>query len=263
MGPRCALECALGTPNDMPQPPRLLAPPLRSAVCELRFPRLARDLTREQIDALRNALDDYFPHVEERTGVEFRLTPAGLQNEETRVLQLISPDRAHAVTIGPEQFALETSAYETVDHFVEQWRTVAAPVASVLELKWRERLGTRYVNHLPVDTGDGAVGLEAILAAPLLATVGSHRRTRELLTSNHEERFRQDNGVITVRHGLQRPPEAQPLYVLDFDHYNEQTMRLDIEACAQEIVAFNEAVFDLLRWAVTEEQFRRFQPEED
>ena len=127
---RCALECALA-PRRMPQPPRLLAPPLRTAVCELRFPRLAQDLSQDQVAALRSALDDYFPYVEERTGVEFRLTPGGLQNQETRTLQLLSPDRNHALTVGAEMFALETSAYETIDDFVEQWRTVAAPVASV------------------------------------------------------------------------------------------------------------------------------------
>ena len=68
--------------------------------------------------------------------------------------------------------------------------------------------------------------------------------------------------MITVRHGLQRPPEGAPLYFLDFDHYNDRAVRLDIDACADEIVAFNEGYSELLRWAVTDEQFHRFDPQE-
>jgi uncharacterized protein (TIGR04255 family) len=243
-----------------------LAPPLETAVCELRFPKAAAPFATETIVRLQKDLASRYPSFEEQTGVEVRVTPNGLQTDESQAYRFASPDGRWQVRLTQNYFGVETTAYEDIATFVDRWRWVADRVVARLELEWQERLGTRYVNRLPADLDASYAGMAGILREPLLATVCSHPRLTRLLGSMHEERYEQPDGVITVRHGVQGPPPDSgqgTFYLLDFDYYVEVVTPIDLDACSTTITTFNRGVFELLQqWAVTEDHFRVFRPAE-
>lgn len=75
--------------------------------------------------------------------------------------------------------------------------------------------------------------------------------------------LRPGGGELAFRHGLQRAaPSAPPIYLLDFDHYEQRLRAFDVADDAERLRRFNTVVNDVFRWSITEEKYHSFKPEE-
>jgi uncharacterized protein (TIGR04255 family) len=244
----------------MPEP-ILRNSPLSTVVCELRFD--APPLDPGQIVLLFNQLER-FGLVEYTTeeGMQVALRPGHLQQVPVKRHRLEAADGSTALTLDLNTFAFQTTAYAGIDAFLASWDSVAAAVGDALGLQARTRIGLRYVNEIQL-RGDGREGAAEAVNQDLLPPWGGHAHLRELSVALHELRFGQAEGELTFRHGLQRAGAgAPPVYLLDFDHYEQRLRGFDVADEVHRLRRFNTTIQDVFRWSITDEQYDAFDPEE-
>jgi len=263
------------TVADHPHP-ILTNAPLQTVVCELRFP--APFLVTEDLRAIRSALKDY-PLSDTQQGIGIELNPeSGVRQQPMIQRHLFSTlDESHQVSIGPGSLALEArSGYEGFKRFLERWLQIVGVVQSAIELTIQTRLGLRYVNQLLVE--DASAGLAALsnrVNAALLSPFGSDGFPYHVTTSFEEMRLRDESLNGTLRHGLQlaapvQAPGAPPtegsvtrgFYALDIDFYDDQRKTFAIDDQKEQLKAFNHSIWNIFRWAVTDEEYARMEPRE-
>jgi|GEM_PF-6939342 len=244
----------------MPEP-ILRNSPLSNVVCEVRFdvrPPDASSILRlsEQLES--SGLTDY--RTEE--GIQLTVGPGAVQQVGVKRHRFAAADGSMALTLDLGAFAFETAAYAGIDAFLTTWEPVAQAVSDALELQSRTRLGLRYVNEVQL-TDDAQAVVASAINADLLPPWGAQEHLQELSNSLHELRFGQAEGELTFRHGMQRPGAgAPPVYLLDFDHYEQRLRALDVEGDALRLRHFNATVNDVFRWSITAEQYQLFEPKE-
>ena len=154
--------------------------------------------------------------------------------EPSKGWQFRSADETWTVTIQPDFFSLETSAYLDWSDFRERLlrvvRAVGAHVGPVVE----QRVGLRYVDEVrdPVvtDPVDWRGWIDESLLGPLVhPSFGpALRSTQQVLELEAHEALR-----VILRHGTLRVPgEKQWLYLLDHDCFRQQGRPFDADALA-------------------------------
>lgn len=241
----------------MPEPV-LRKAPLTSVVCELRYQEAAADL--RAIELSRGFEELGFSAYELEEGMQLALGPGQLEQQAVKRHRFALPDGSATFTVADDLFSYEESTYLGIDAFLGRWEPLASLVAGQLAIGARTRLGLRYINQIPLD-GDDRESVAAAVSEDLLPPWGSDPAMGELTVSLHELRFKQTEGEVTFRHGLQRLPRG-PVYLLDFDHYEQRLAALKIEAEVARLRAFNERVEGIFRWSITPEKYLSFEPEE-
>jgi uncharacterized protein (TIGR04255 family) len=242
----------------MPEP-ILRNAPLSAVVCEVRFdaPPLEHILELgKRLEPL--GLTEYVAE----EGLQVAMRPGHIEQHAVRRHRFADAAGASALTLDIQAFTYETAVYGGVDAFLGAWQPLAIAVGESLRLEARTRIGLRYVNEIPLDGGDQEAVTRAI-KPELLPPWGAHEHLQALSVSLHELRFNQGEGELAFRHGLQRAaPTAPPIYLLDFDHYEQRLRAFDVEDDAERLRRFNATVNDVFRWSITEDKYRSFEPEE-
>jgi uncharacterized protein (TIGR04255 family) len=241
----------------MPEPV-LRKAPLTSVVCELRFQEAAADL--QLLELSRGVGELGLPAYELEEGMQLALGPGQLGQQNVKRHRFATPDGSATFTLAEDLFSYEESTYLGIDTFLERWEPLASLVAEQLGITARTRLGLRYINQVPLD-GDDRSSVAAAVTGDLLPPWGSDPAMEDLTVSLHELRFKQAEGEITFRHGLQRLPRGA-IYLLDFDHYEQRLAPLDVAEEVARLRAFNQRVEGIFRWSITEEKYKSFEPEE-
>lgn len=244
----------------MPEPV-LRNSPLSNVVCEVRFEVPPPDpsvILRLSQQLETSGLTQY--STEE--GIQLAVSPGQVQQIPIKRHRFAASDGSMALSLDLAAFAFETATYAGIDRFLVAWEPVARAVGEALGLRSRTRIGLRYVNEVPLDS-DTPDDVGRAINSELLPPWGAHDHLQALSTSLHELRFGQAEGELAFRHGLQRPGAgAPPVYLLDFDHYEQRLRALDVVDDAQRLRRFNATVYDVFRWSITSEKYQTFEPEE-
>lgn len=242
--------------------PRLVNTPLKTVLCQARFPAQI-GFGETQLRPVQRRLADNYPRAEIAQLNELRLDAVGVtpMNME-QVFHFRDAAGAWTVTITRSFVSLETTAYENFPDFIRRWHFLMSVVADELDLDRQERIGLRYVNQVPLVGEPTAAALSSLLKPEIVGMVGAHPSTERLLSSMQELRFARDRGACTVRHGLIPRDDAASDYVVDLDLYDDQPGELDVDAQARLLAEFNHQAFDLFRWFWQPEQWEAFSPEE-
>lgn len=242
----------------MPEP-ILRNAPLNTVVCEVRFdaPPLEHILELgKRLEPL--GLTEYLAE----EGLQVAMRPGQIEQRTVRRHRFADEAGSSALTLDVQAFAYETAVYRGVDAFLATWQPLAMAVGEALRLDARTRIGLRYVNEVPLDGADKEAVAQAI-RPELLPPWGNHQHLQGLSVSLHELRFSQGEGELAFRHGLQRAaPTAPPIYLLDFDHYEQRLRAFDVEDDAERLRRFNATVDQVFRWSITQDKYKSFQPEE-
>jgi uncharacterized protein (TIGR04255 family) len=242
----------------MPEP-ILRNAPLSTVVCEVRFdaapPENVLDLAR-RLEPL--GLTDY--SAEE--GLQVAMRPGNIQQVSLRRHRFADQAGSSALLLDVHAFTFETAVYGGIDDFLGKWQPLAGAVGEAVGIQARTRVGLRYVNEVPLDGPDHDAVLHAI-NPDLLPPWSAQQHLQALSVSLHELRFVQDEGELAFRHGLQRAaPTAPPIYLLDFDHYEQRLRAFDVADDAERLRRFNTVINDVFRWSITEEKYQSFEPED-
>jgi len=242
--------------------PVLSNSPLTEVICQVRFQEIL-GLSETEVRPIQKAMADLYPLVEREEGQELSISPLGLQptGKTKTTFRFRDVEKMWTVTLAPEMLSLETNAYLDFKDFASRWIRIIESVVAELEIQMQDRLGLRYVNQLACPAEPSPEDLRQLVRTELIGIVGAEPRTSRLLSSLQEARFVQDDGICTLRHGLV-DEDGGKTYVLDFDYYDEERKKMDLEAQLRSLIAFNHGVYELFSSAVTEETMRSFEPKE-
>lgn len=235
--------------------------PLTNVVCEVRFE--AAPAAQSRVLGLSRALEQVgLTDYAAEQGFQVAVRPGQIEQTPVHRHRFAAPDGSASLTLDVNAFAFETAAYVGVDPFLEAWRPIAEAVGQALGLEARTRIGLRYVNEI-VLAGGAREAVQFAVNPELLPPWGGHPNLEALSHSLHELRFAQEEGELAFRHGLQRPPgAASPVYLLDYDYYEQRLRAFDVANDAERLRRFNAIVTDVFYWSITNEQYKAFDPEE-
>ncbi len=257
----CTIVCSVQF-DFVKQQPVLGNPPLRLVICQMRFPHQV-GIAEADVRPIQKALAEDYPRPEIGKVAGLTLGPGGVAAGDSEpVFHFRSEGQDWTATITADSVSLETAAYIDFMDFVQRWHGVVDPVVRELGLSRQERIGLRYVNELDCPPAPEPADLERILRPELVGVVGAHARTQKLQTSMQEMRFVQERGVCTLRHGLVRRNSQDGVYVLDFDFYDDTAQTIALEDQVKLLADFNHEAYELFRWAIPDDQFATFNPQE-
>lgn len=221
-------------------------------------------MAEANVRPIQRAFAERYPvsSVGRSAGIVISATGVAPAGESEPVYQFMSDDRAWTVTLTPDSASLETTAYVDFMDFATRWHELLSVIIDVLDITRQDRIGLRYVNQMPVPVEATPDDLRRVVRAELVGAVGAHERTQRLVSSMHELRFAQDDGVCTLRHGVVPNENSERVYVLDLDFYDDRPRKLVLDQNLQQLAEFNHGAFELFRWAIPEELFASFDPEE-
>jgi uncharacterized protein (TIGR04255 family) len=226
-------------------------------------------LLPEDLKKIRKALAKDYPASDSEQGIGFEISLQGGVRQQTTMQRHVYKSRegSHQVGLTSSSLVLEArSDYEGFQHFLTRWLSVLDVMEPILELDTQLRLGLRYVNQLVVD--DPARGLEAVsgrINPTLLAPFQTEGFEHAVTSSFQELRLVKEGLKGTLRHGLQIAQDETPpqgVYLLDLDFYDDQLADYDNERQKESLKLFNSEIWKIFRWAITDEEFERMEPED-
>lgn len=251
---------------SLPEPDtrRLTRSPLELVVCQIRHER--RLVVAEGSTALlvHNALGGStgrYPNLDEVTGGELNMVVGlgAVQNvSETKSSgwRFASADGMWAVTLMPDHFALETTAYTTwegdfQERLAELIDAVAAHVAPVFE----RRVGLRYIDRITELALTDLTAWERYLRPELLGLVLHPELGPGVVQGQQHLVLELDEGVgASVRHGAVAEPDKETIdYQLDFDIFRQGSRGFDADALKAVADEFNIHGLQLFQACVTQD----------
>jgi uncharacterized protein (TIGR04255 family) len=228
--------------------------PLRLALVQVRYAPVHAVEKRERVADFQALLGDEFvaeePQRSQGLLVQFgpAAAPPVLPPAET-VWPFRDPKRGFGVSLSSTSLALEaTAGYHDFPVFLEEFRTTLAGLVDVFHPKVCTRLGVRYVNEIGDPRLTSPDGLAAFLNRELVSPVGSDLGS-DLMSSLSELRFREDDGVFVLRHGLVESTK----YLLDFDRFSETHRSFALEALVDTTSKFHDLIESVFVWSLSDE----------
>ena len=246
--------------------------PLIRVIAQIRFPPILTIRNPDSVAVFQEALRDTYPNLIEDRAQNVDLT-IGQQPKVSQELIWRFANRGQQpqwrVSLGVDFVALETTAYESRDHFLGRLDGVVAAFEQAFHPADVNRLGLRYIDRLKTDAvekvGDliqsEVLGiLRSTDESPL--TLGD--ATVRLIT---EAQFVAKEGLIQAR-WAKLPPNTtydpiclesinEPTWVLDLDMFTQQPQPFVRERLKQTAKEFAERIYAVFREMVTDE-FLRF-----
>lgn len=217
---------------------------IKNTVCELKFP-IVLDLESKPPAKLQKQLKRAYPLYEVRR--EFNLVPNPGSNERS-VYVLQSKKKDWTIQVKSDSLILETSRYVDFDDFLTRFEEVFGASADLLDTDFFTRVGFRYINEIPLESGepDGWLNptLYSVIGTKVLGTV---------VHEHHEYQGLTEFGGYTFRHGptIGTTPNESGFrlvnYALDFDYWAENA---DIQDVVPFLKSTNETNFYFFRWCL-------------
>ncbi|MGW5178249.1 TIGR04255 family protein [Streptomyces sp. NPDC004082] len=228
---------------------------LRQALVQVRFNSQGVLGTHSGVSQVHDALAERYPRLTAEQQVSITATPgSGVQSTSTPQYRFQDLRGAWAVVIGPEHATLETSAYSKWEGMRERLEEVLAAVSEVANLRVRERVGLRYVNHVPPADGGG---FEGRVRSEVLGVTGDKGWRSSLVGSVGQIIAGDGQTQMALRHGLatdESLPESP--YLVDIDCSNSEPVLYDMGASLSYLDELNDVAYRCFSWCV-EENYRK------
>jgi len=243
--------------------PILAKSPLRSVVCQLKFPKIL-GVSSAQVRPLQERLGALYPEYVPGEVQEFLIGPGVIRQspEAERLYQFRSTDGAWAVSVSSDSVALESSKFPGYEAFATRWHKVVGDAVEVLGIKYQDRFGLRFINEIDMPPTDALPRMREMINPELIAPVGSHPRLTNLQLSLQELRLKQTDGNCTLRHGYVVKVDGTRVYILDLDYYDEVKRELSVDGNLGALASFNNGLYEIFRWCITDHAYKSFEPNE-
>ncbi len=257
---------------DLPKVDRVLfdRAPLVLTLVQVRYPALIRFGEQSSLADLQEDLSQDYPDANPEQQISLTINVGGMQQSQAgpTIWRFSTLDGTWSVVVGQDAVTIESRQYEEIGHFCNRVKRVLAAVEKHLRPTHQRRLGLRYVNEFRHEDGETMGTWKKLLNQDLLGLSG--RLGESVDHSFHEIRAHTGDGVLLIHHGLLRgstDPGAssggEPYYLLDLDYFDDTPTSWDSEEVVRRVEAWNDIMYRLFRWSMTDRLFRNLEPQYD
>lgn len=256
---------------DLPEVQRLLfrKAPLVLTVAQVRYPAAVRFGEQASLADLQEDLAEEYPIAIKERQVTLAVNIGGIEQspEGSSLWRFSTPDRNWSVIVGQDAVTLEVRSYVEIEHFCEKFLRILDVIKQHIRPTYQLRLGLRYVNEFRYENADTMETWKELLNPDMLGLSALYAKGVE--HSYHEIRVRSDDEVLLIRHGLLRGstapvlgehPGSDPYYLLDMDYFNETPAPWDSHRVINQVREWNEAMYRLFRWTMSERLSKNLGP---
>jgi uncharacterized protein (TIGR04255 family) len=234
--------------------------PLAVVVCQVRYEQnlvVSDGDTGLKIHEALGGREGPYPRIEPQQvmAAQFEFGPSGLSQFgspgiPSRGWRYRSTDGAWTITVMPDFFSLETTAYTTwATDFRERLNSLLRTVGEFVRPSIEERSGLRYVNRISEAHRSQPVDWIGIVADEFLGPVASPIWSPGIVTYQQQLQLDiSDGSRALIRHGLiSSQDENIEGYLLDFDISRQEPQRFDPESILSAANGFNRTALTLFQ----------------
>ena len=251
---------------DLPEPDRsrLARSPLELVVCQVRHERrlvVGEGTTALAVhDALGGSGGPY-PSIDEVSGAEINVMMGvgigapHVRETKTSGWRLTSADGAWVITLMPDNFSLETSAYTTWgEDFAPRLETLIAAVAEHVQPTFEQRIGLRYVDRINELRLTELAAWQPYLRPELLGLALHPQLGPGVRTYQHQVVIELADGVAAgLRHGPVVEANRNIVdYQLDYDIFRQGGRPFDAAAVSDAAAQFNIYALQLFQATISD-----------
>ncbi len=250
---------------DLPEPDtsRLARSPLELVVCQIRHERrlvVGEGATALAVhDALGGASGPY-PSIDEVAGAEVNvfvgMGAPNVRETKTSGWRLASGDGAWVVTLMPDNFSLETSAYTSwADDFAPRLGALIDAVAAHVQPTFEQRIGLRYVDRIN-ELGLPELGAWRPYLRPEVLGLVLHPQLGPGVRTYQQQLVIElaEGAIAGLRHGPVVEPTREAVdYQLDYDIFRQGGRLFDGAAIKTAAAQFNIYALQLFQATVSDE----------
>ena len=219
---------------------RIDSPPLVHTIAQIRFNPAGRFSKHAAATEFQRRLITMYPRLLPEAQALFVGLPGESKPETTKQYRLTDVDNDWSCVIGAQHLTIETTAYVTWIEMRERLVAALDVLADMDPPAVRERIGLRYINHIPAneDGGfDGRVNLQ------LLQPFGGQPWLGALTMSLGQAVVSDGNAQMAIRYGLGGVPgdPSAKVWLLDIDCSDEVPAAFELTASMDCFDQFNDA----------------------
>jgi len=250
---------------DLPEPDvsRLARSPLELVVCQIRHERrlvVGEGATALAIHEALGGAGGSYPSIDEVSGAELNVVVGmgapDFRETKTSGWRLTSADGAWVITLMPDNFSLETSAYTTwSDDFAPRLGTLIDAVAEHVKPTVEQRIGLRYVDRINELGLTELAAWRAYLRPELLGLVLHPQIGPGVRQYLQQVVIEFADGVVAgLRHGPVVEPGREVIdYQLDYDIFRQRGRPFDASMVKAAAAQFNIYALQLFQATITDE----------
>lgn len=254
------------TPLRLPEPKDVVLPrsPLTLVVCQVRHDRIVAVADPRTALGIQERLDGRYTQMDEWRSMAATVSIAGggapqVSHEQgPSGWQMKSDDGAWTVTLQPDFFSLETSAYVDWVDFRERLDALTAAVADAYNPTLEVRLGLRYVDEIDDPVVTSPVGWRGHIRDELLGPLAHPDFGESVRALMQQVDFDAGDGYrVTLRHGTSPTPGMANLtYVLDHDCYRQAARAFASADIMAGLDALHRVALQVFQTAITPDLYR-------
>ncbi|MHB8620574.1 MAG: TIGR04255 family protein [Chloroflexota bacterium] len=257
---------------NLPSPPyvRFKRTPLRTVVFQVTFPPVLSISQPEYVAEFQERIRGDYPILEpgQRVAGQMILAagdpmPPPPSVSATPLWLFLNASRDWRVTLATDFLAVQTTAYEDFRDFQSRVRVVLEALISKVSPGVQERLGLRYINEARHMNADQPSDWRKLLR-PELIGIADQELLGHIDQSLQEIRVQLPDGHLVMKHGFFGADSLLkgPLYLLDFDCFDETTNPFQLDAILTKLASYNTVVHKVFRWVLQDSLFASFEPED-
>lgn len=214
--------------------------PLAQVIAQVKFGAQSTLSTQQGVALLHDALSHRYPRLVSEQQAVITAAPTGVSSAQITQWRMADLEGQSAAVVSSEQISIETSAYTNWSDLREVLEEVLIALDDVAGPKVRERVGLRYVNHVPANAEGSFVDDVRAELRGLVDTDGWRQATSASLS---QTLLQDGNTQLTLRYGTGPQVIQGALFVLDIDCSDAQPVIFERNATLAYFDTLNDAAY--------------------
>jgi uncharacterized protein (TIGR04255 family) len=230
--------------------------PLKLVIFQVRFPVAIRFEQADFVASFQEAVRERFPRVRQEQQVTVSVA-AGVPTSPVFApsWRFQTNEGATSALLARDALTLETTEYSRFEAFLPLVELLLDALVG-LDIKFRERVGLRYVNEIHHPEAQTASAWSEFINPAMLGTVGGELLGDDVIHALENIRLRDEDAVVVITHGFVGrgavPSDSDPFYQLDIDFGDERPGEFDREATLRQVTSFHDRISNLFETSVSD-----------